>query len=508
MKKLMAMILVVGLIFAITGCNASQKGSRNEEEVLEAVLAEFTELTKIPRQSHHEQAISDYLGNWAKEKGFDYVQDDLNNIIIEVPATEGHEDAPLTILQGHMDMVCVAEEGRDYDPLTDPIKLIRSEDTLTADGTSLGADNGIGVAMAQYLITDENIAHGPLRVIFTVNEEDGFTGALGIDAKYFQDATYVINCDSEAYGEVTESCAGSNTYTFSRVNTWTAPRGDQAYKISLSGLSGGHSGVEIHLNHANAIKNLADALSYLSRNGVNIELAAFDGGTASNAIPPLARATVVIAAADAKAFEDLMAETAKQFGQTYSQIEEDYTFTHEKTDLPEKVLSEADQKSFLNLIAGIQDGVHTISQLADDLIESSTNLGLANIAEESTTLVTMARSSTDLHLTQYSLTYQSLAEMADYNVEFGSPDPSWPLDPDNPLRDLYVSQYNDYSGEDPKMIAIHAGLECGCFGEKNPMLKMISVGPYLTDVHTPKETLYLDTIAPATIVLANLLEEL
>lgn len=506
MKKLLAILVIIGLIFATTACSGNQSGARDEEAVLEAVLAEFSQLAKIPRQSHHEQAISDYLASWAQDKGFDYVQDDLNNIIIEVPATQGYEDAPLTILQGHMDMVCVAADGVAYDPLTDPITLIRNDETLTADGTSLGADNGIGVAMTQYLITAEDISHGPLRALFTVNEEDGFSGALGIDAKYFQDATYLINCDSEAYGEMTESCAGGNRFNFSRSNSWTPPSGDQAYKISLSGLLGGHSGVEIHLNHANAIKNVADALSYLSRKGVNIELAAFDGGQAMNAIPSGATATVVIAAADIQAFEEVMAETVKQFGQTYSKIEDDFAFTYEKADLPAQVLAQADEKSFLNLLAGIQDGVHTISQFADDLIESSSNLGLAKIEEGSTNLTTFARSSVDLHLTQYALAYEALADMAGYKVEFGTPDPGWPLDLDNPLRDMYVSEFKTYAGQDPQMIAIHAGLECGCFGEKNEDLKMISVGPYLTDVHTPKETLYLETVAPATIVLANLLE--
>lgn len=510
MKKLALMVIFVVTIFSIVGCNGSlsQKGGLDEDAVLEGVLAEFNELAKIPRQSNHEQAVSDYLADWAKDKGFNYVQDDLKNIIIEVPATAGYENTPLTILQGHMDMVCVAKDGVTYNPLTDPIKVIRSEDTLTADGTSLGADNGIGVAMTQYIITNEEIAHGPLRAIFTVNEEEGFTGALGIDAKYFQDAVYLINCDSETFGEVTQSCAGSNRYNFTRANTWTSPTGDVAYKISLSGLLGGHSGMEIDLDHANAIKNVGDALSYASRNGVNIELAAFDGGSASNAIPTSATATVVIAAADQQAFENLMAETVNQFGQTYSQIEQNFVFTYEKTDMPAKVLSAADGKSFLNLVAGIQDGVHTISQFADDLIESSTNLGLANIGESSTTLNTMARSSTDLHLTQYTLLYDSLAEMAGYNVELVLPNPGWPIETDNPIRDMYAQEYKAYTGEDAKIIAIHAGLECGCFAQKNPDLRMISVGPDLTDVHTPNETLYLDSIAPSVEVLANLLKDL
>lgn len=510
MKKLILIVVVVGLIFSLPGCSGktAQKGNLDEKAVLEAVLAEFNELTKIPRQSYHEEAVSNYLAGWASSHGFDYVQDDLKNIIIEVPPTAGYEEAPLTILQGHMDMVCVAKDGVAYNPLTDPIKTIRSETTLTADGTSLGADNGIGVAIALYLVTTDEIVHGPLRVIFTVNEEEGFTGAMGIDPKYFQDATYLINCDSETYGELTESCAGSNRYNFSRANNWVAPTGDLAYQISLSGLIGGHSGMEIGLNHANAIKNVGDALSYLTRNGVHIELAAFDGGAASNAIPTSATATVVIAAADQPAFDKLMAETVRQFGQTYSKIETNYQFTYEQTALPAQVLSAADQTSFLNLIAGIQDGVHTISQFADNLIESSTNLGLAKISEASTTLNTMARSSTDLHLSQYTLAYNSLAEMAGYQVELVLPNPGWPLEPDNPLRDLYAQEYKNYTGKDVKLIAIHAGLECGCFAQKNPELRMISVGPDLKDVHTPNETLYLESIPPTVAVLANLLKNI
>jgi len=506
MKKLVSVILTILMVLGLTGCSGST-GSSDQSAILEGVIAEFNGLANIPRQSHHEEAVSAYLGSWAESHGFEYVKDDLNNIIIEVPATEGYEAVPLTILQGHMDMVCVAEDGVTYDPLTDPIKVIRSDETLTADGTSLGADNGIGIAMIQYIISSENIAHGPLRVIFTVNEEDGFTGALGIDAKYFQDATYLINCDSEKFGEITDSCAGSIRYNFSRANNWVSPTGDTTYNISLSGLLGGHSGMNIGLDHANAIKNVGDAISYVSRNGVNIELAAFNGGQASNAIPAATTATVVIASSDQPNFEKLMADTFAGFNKTYSAIETTYQFTYEKTDLPAMVLSEADSDAFLNLVAGIQDGVHTISQSAD-LIESSSNLGLANITETSATLNTMARSNQDYHLSQYTLTYESLAEMAGYAMVPDTPNPGWAVDPNNTLKDMYAQAYKDYTGEDASIIEIHAGLECGSFAQKNPQLKMISVGPDLINVHTPNETLYLASIAPSVDVLAKLFEDM
>ncbi|MGV8905954.1 MAG: beta-Ala-His dipeptidase [Acetobacterium sp.] len=476
--------------------------------ILEGVLAEFKALAKIPRQSQHEQAVSDYLAGWAKKHGFDYVQDQENNIIIEVPATAGYEKSPLTILQGHMDMVCIAAAGEKYNPLTDPIKLIRDTETLTAQGTSLGADNGIGIAMIQYMISSENVFHGPLRAIFTVNEEDGFTGALRINEKYFLDATYLINCDSEAFGEVTESCAGSNRYDFSRMNTWVFPKGELAYELSLSGLLGGHSGIEIGLDHANAIKTLGNVLGYINGNGVTIELFAFDGGQALNAIPSDAQAILVIASKDLKVFEELMAAAVDEFKKNYAAIEKNYKFTYERTKLPDKVLSEADGLSFLNLIAGIQDGVHTISPFAHDLIESSSNLGLAKIGGATTTLNVMARSSQDDLLAKYTQTYQSLGQMAGFDLKSDLPTPGWAVDPDNPLKDMYAKAYKDYAGQDVRVMAIHAGLECGSFAKKNPKLKMISVGPDLSDIHTPNETLVLSSIAPSIKVLAKIFADM
>ncbi len=491
-------------------CNGStvRDGAEDQHSVLEGVLAEFYELANIPRQSNHEKAVSDYLADWAEKNGFDYVQDQENNVIIEVPPTQGYEKVPLTIIQGHMDMVCIADDGVKYDPLTDPIKLIRNEKNLTAQGTSLGADNGIGVAITLYMIRSKNLCHGPLRAIFTVNEEDGFTGALRISEKYFLDAAYLVNCDSEAFGELTESCAGSNRYDFSKSCTWVSPKGNKAYKLSLSGLRGGHSGMEIGLGHANAIKNMGIALSYAFRNGVHIELAVFEGGQALNAIPANARATVVIAADHQKAFEELMVVIMEQFGKTYQGIEENYEFTCEKTMLPDQVLSEADAESYLNLIVGIQDGVHTISPFADDLIESSANIGLAKLGAESMNLHVMARSSEDFHLLQYTLMYQSLAFMSGFDVENALPTPGWAVDSDNLLKDMYAQAYKDCTGKDIKIIAIHAGLECGSFAKKNPDLKMISVGPDLSDIHTPKETLYLDSIAPSVAVLVKLFKDM
>ena len=245
-------------------------------EILEGVLNEFAKLAAIPRKSGHEQAVSDFLKNYLTELGFAVTQDEKNNIIADKPACPGFENAPLTILQGHMDMVCVAAEGVAFDPLKDAIKLVRDEKFLRADGTSLGADDGIGVAEAIYIMKNAK-DHGPLRMIVTVDEEQGMTGAIHLDAKHLQDAKFLINCDSENYDELTVGSAGSVNLDFSREIKWVKPEMTAAWQIEVKGLLGGHSGERIGDGRGNAIRTLAMTLAALAAEG-EVELAAFNGG--------------------------------------------------------------------------------------------------------------------------------------------------------------------------------------------------------------------------------------
>ena len=235
-------------------------------EILEGVLNEFAKLAAIPRKSGHEQAVSDFLKNYLTELGFAVTQDEKNNIIADKPACPGFENAPLTILQGHMDMVCVAAEGVAFDPLKDAIKLVRDEKFLRADGTSLGADDGIGVAEAIYIMKNAK-DHGPLRMIVTVDEEQGMTGAIHLDAKHLQDAKFLINCDSENYDELTVGSAGSVNLDFSREIKWVKPEMTAAWQIEVKGLLGGHSGERIGDGRGNAIRTLAMTLAALAAEG-------------------------------------------------------------------------------------------------------------------------------------------------------------------------------------------------------------------------------------------------
>ena len=265
------------------------------------ILENFLSLTRIPRKSHHEEAVSRFLYQWALDKGLRACRDEVGNVIIDKPASAGCENAPCTILQAHMDMVCVAEPGRAYDPLTDPITVINDGETLTADGTSLGGDDGAGVAIAMTILEDTQAVHGPVRAIFTVDEEDGMAGANALDVRHL-DVGYLINMDWEEYGSLCCSSAGSDMYLFRRAVERTDAAGLSAFSLSLRGFEGGHSGAQIHLGRANAIRAAARILLAAADAGCGIRLAAFKGGSAHTAIPSSAEAVVCVDPAQEDAF--------------------------------------------------------------------------------------------------------------------------------------------------------------------------------------------------------------
>lgn len=261
----------------------------SDEEIIEGILKEFAGLAAHPRKSGHEKAVSDYLASRLRELGAQVHQDKVNNIIADVPASNGCETVPRTILQGHMDMVCVAKPGVAYDPLKDPIRMIREGNILRADGTSLGADDGIAAATFLFLL-QQDFAHGPLRLIFTVDEEVHMTGSMNLDPRWLQDARYVINCDSEAADQIVVASAGSVHVDFTRKLTREDNPYDGALEIAANGFVGGHSGETINKGKSNAIKALAMALERMEQAGIPYRLGDFSGGAAANAIPSQARA--------------------------------------------------------------------------------------------------------------------------------------------------------------------------------------------------------------------------
>lgn len=467
--------------------------SNQLDAATQAIIDEFLELAKIPRKSGHEKAVSDYLFGWADKHGFSVVQDAVNNVIIDKPANPGYEHKPLTILQGHMDMVCVATEGNeDYNPLTSPIIVINDGVTLTAKGTSLGADDGIGVAIAQYILTS-GTELGPLRVIFTVNEEELMLGAKEIENKYL-DGKYLINLDSENDTILTNSSAGGMSVIFGRVPEIALPKYKRAVTLSISGLLGGHSGVEINSGHLNAIRAICYTLLALEQAGVRYQLSSINGGSADNAIPNQCTAILVVNPKDIQRFDQVFEAIHGMLRDTYGHIEKNLAFSYDDTTMPDTVLSDAEKDGILTCATQVVNGVHTMSPVVDGLVQSSSNLGIMSADTDEVHISIYWRSSDALFIEQMKAQNMALAQRFHMEVTTKSSAPGWPVNPDSLLVPLVTGIYKEQTGEAMRVEAIHAGLECSWFYAKNPLLDLISVGPNLTGVHSPAETLEIASI--------------
>jgi dipeptidase D len=478
--------------------------SAEDRQIIEAVTDNFMLLTKVPRPSGYMEKISPFLLNWAREQGFDPVQDEALNIIFDVPATEGMESLPLCVLQGHMDMVCVGVDGKQYDPQNDPITVIRDDvaGTLTADGTSLGADDGAGVAIIM-AVAQGRMAHGPIRVIITVTEETTMYGVQHLDKKYVQDAAYLINIDSEESDIVTvSSAAGANVIVTSDVKSH-APEGDAAAVITLSGLTGGHSGMDIGKGRLNAIRELGDALTTA---GVSYEVASISGGSANNAIPTKADITVAFAKKDREKFRAYVSAMNASLHKQYAGVENGLTLSMADCALPKAVVAKEDVRRARKFAEEIINGVYTMSKDYEGLVESSSNLGVFSLSpEKGLYAATYVRSSRGELLETIKKQQIGVAESCGFawkEVRISDP---WPFNPDSKLLALTKQVYRELNGKDIKVEAVHAGLECGEFSMMNPRLDIVSIGPDVVNVHSPGETLYLASIPKTWRLLEGLL---
>ena len=476
-----------------------------KSEILESVLDEFKNLAAIPRQSGHEQAVSDFLKKYLTEAGFSVQQDEVYNIIADAPASPGYEKAPLTIIQGHMDMVCVAEEGYSYDPQKDPIKLVRDDKYLSAEGTSLGADDGIGVAEGIYVLKNAK-DHGPLRLIVTVDEERGMTGAVNLEDKYLADASFLINCDSENWDELTVGCAGSVNLDFSRKLKRTAPQGKAAWKISVNGLLGGHSGERIGDGRGNAIRTLALALQALQEKGL-VEVADFRGGKARNAIPDSAAAVIVTDLAEEEINEVLFVELGR-FNKIYGSVDPEAKFQAVKAELPAEVLTAGDAKRLLSLLTILHTGVFAMSTVIPGLVETSANLGVVEMKADEVAVQYFPRSAVDQKIDEFRHFAQQIAELTGFTAHIGTQSPGWKENKDSRLAKIMAETFKAQNGQPMKVETIHAGLECGWHFRKNPQLDMVSIGVTTTDIHSPKERLELATVEPQVKLILETLKKI
>jgi len=483
--------------------------NKAREEILEDVLKEFAKLAAIPRPSKHEEQVSNFLKNFLTECGLQVVQDKFNNIIAEVPASVGKETSPLTILQGHMDMVCVAKDGYKFNPTTDAIKLVRSEKFLEAEGTSLGADDGIGIAAILYLINNlDAFAHGRLRIIFTTDEETGMSGAIGLDKKFFDDASYLINCDSEKFGELVAGSAGSIHMTFWRELHYVRPdtKLGTNVAIKISGLRGGHSGEEISSGRVNALKVALKIMRTITRVG-KVRLSSWSGGRAFNVIPD---SSELVLATDLKPVEvqNICAEIEQAIKNVYGATEPNIKIETQVIKRPDKVLHVKDYDCLTNFVELMHSGVYLMSPENPAQVLASSNLGVVRMDDKIVELKVLPRANADELVKEFIDGFEQAARLCVFENKFSTPTPTWSFNPNSKLLKFAKEIFTEQNGYAPEVKTIHAGLETSYFAKKNPALDIISIGTTNEHIHSPNERLHLDTVAPQVKFIAGLLEKI
>ena len=478
----------------------------SKEDIIEGVLAEFAKLAEIPRPSGHEKAVSDYLYGLFESMGCKVRQDGVYNIIADMAATEDCQDRPLVVMQAHMDMVCVAEDGVDYDPVKDAIKLVREADKLYADGTSLGADDGMGIAIMVYIMKNLQ-SHGPLRAIITVDEECGMTGSQNLTDEDFANVKYLINCDSEDWDLLTVGSAGSGDIEFSRDYEPERTDKGQLYSLKLSGLRGGHSGEEINCGAANALKSMAVCLDGIRRKARGFQLVSFDGGRAKNVIPSAAEA-VFCADVQKDELQKLADSEYARFMAHHGDIETgaSLVLNELEADSAEAMKKEAGD-SLIDLLLILPHGVSAMSQLCPGLVESSANIGVVRTDAEAhkVSVQYMPRSSREESIREYYAAAEALGRAAGFAVELGTMFPSWAERKHSKLAEIMLEVFQEQNQQPMRMATIHAGLECSWHLKHNPDMDVVSIGTNNNDIHSPKETLELWTVPPQVLLIAETL---
>lgn len=453
----------------------------------------FAEINKIPRPSGHEEQMMAYLQRFAEAHHLDCQLDTTGNVVIRKPATKGFENRKTTVLQSHMDMVCEKIAGLDFDFTKDAIQTEIDGDWLTAKGTTLGADDGIGGAMQLAILADNTLEHGPIECLFTRSEETSLVGASNLDPNILK-GEYLINLDSEDEGQIFISCAGGgNTRAYFDIAYEDAPQGSFFFKLQVKGLVGGHSGDDIEKKRANANILLA-RLMYRFMQKFDMRIADIQSGGLHNAIP---RDGYAICAVPARYKEDLRVEfnvMTAEFEEEFSATEKNMEFILESSDPQAQVFTQDLEARLLRAIIGVQNGVLAMSQDIPNFVETSTNLASVKLTDGRIKISTMQRS----NLTSKRLaTLDAVAavfELAGAEVERNNGYPGWYLDPNSAFLKLAVATYEKLFGKSPEVKAIHAGLECGLFSEKYPNMDMVSIGPTLRGVHSPDERLLIPTV--------------
>ncbi|MGA3027780.1 MAG: aminoacyl-histidine dipeptidase [Bryobacteraceae bacterium] len=469
-----------------------------------ALWKHFAALCAIPRASEKEAAARDYVLAQAARLGLEAIQDAAGNVVVRKPARAGREGAIGAVLQGHLDMVCEKNEGTAHNFDTDPIRPIRDGDWLKADGTTLGADNGVGVAAALAVMDSEDIAHGPLEFVFTIDEESGLTGASEFPGGLLK-SKYFLNLDGEEEGTLCIGCAGGMD-TLARRKVERGPAGAGAgWRVKVSGLEGGHSGVDIHKGRGNAVRILGRVLELLL-DRLPVAVAAVEGGSRRNAIPREASATVVLDGAHEQELRSLLASAEAEIGAELGAFDPGLRISLESVARPEQVLAGEAARVIAGVLASQHHGVLAMSPDIAGLVQTSTNLAMVSTRDGVVNVETNQRSAIASSKQEAARMVATIFRLAGFEVEHAVGYPGWKPEPASDIVRTARAVHQEVLGKDPGLVAMHAGLECGVIGEKYPGMQMISFGPQIEAPHSPSERLKISSVEPFWALLRGVLE--
>ncbi len=458
-----------------------------------ALWQNFYSLTQVPRPSHKKEEIGAFLENFGKSLGLETLRDEIGNVLVRKPATDGMENRKSVVLQAHMDMVPQKNSNVSHDFQTDPINAYIDGEWVTAMDTTLGADNGIGLAAAMSILQSSGIPHPAIEMFITVDEETGMFGAFGLQPNFLK-GDILINMDSEDEGELYVGCAGGIdgdiTFKYKEVDV---DDGDLALKVSLTGLKGGHSGVDIHLQRANANKLMFRFLKE-AVSDYEARLASIDGGSLRNAIPREAFAIITVPADGVDDLVEFVQECKDLFIEEYKGVEDKISFSVEQVELPSGLIPEEVQDDLINGVTACPNGVMRFMQELPTVVETSNNLAIIKSDGSSIILRSLMRSSVESRKEELASMVQSVFQLAGAKVELVGGYPGWKPNLESPILREMTKVYENKFGKTPKVMIIHAGLECGILGTHYPQMDMISFGPTIRFPHSPDEKVNIATV--------------